>query len=80
MTYQALAAHAGNCPGGEEKSSFLPRPSACQQFGGGVTAISGIGLIDAFHGDGKHAIFEPSHPSFRFQIPEMKLEMLARAT
>ena len=62
---------------------FQEKPSACaiwvrQQFGVGIKTTLGIGAIDAFHGDREHTVFESSYPAFCFQIPEMKLQMLAR--
>src|SRR5882762_9863958 len=39
----ALAAHAGICAGGEEKSSSLPRPFLCRPIGTELTTQIGSG-------------------------------------
>ena len=36
----------------------------------------GMGAIDAVYGDRQQAVFKCSDPTFLFQIPEMKLQML----
>ena len=40
--------------------------------------IFGIDVIDALRGDHEHAAFGYTYPTFFFQIPEMKLQMLGR--
>ena len=47
-----------------------------QQLSAGLTALFGIGAIDAFDGNREHAVLESADPAFGLQIPEMKLQML----
>jgi hypothetical protein len=47
-----------------------------QHFGGDLAVLFGVGVIDAFGGDREHAVLGDSDPAFRFQIPEMKFQML----
>src|SRR5262245_49138877 len=49
-----------------------------QQFRIALRTMLGIGAIDAFYGNREHAVFHLCYPAFCFQIPEMKLQMLAR--
>ena len=50
-----------------------------EQVDGRLTTMFGIDAVDAFYGYRERAVLGPCNQAFGFQIPEMELQVFARA-